>query len=153
MSTVLPGRAGEFEPLAEAEAERWRRFGQWERVHFFQLVGMQVEEVRRDYCRMLLPYRPELEQGAGLVHGGAIASLLDTVVVPAIGSAYGPDAEFATVDLHVQYLAPLLAEDARAEGWVVKRGRSVVFCEAEARGAASAKLVARALLTYSVRNV
>jgi uncharacterized protein (TIGR00369 family) len=150
MSTVLPGRAGEFEPLPDAAAARWRRFGQWDRVYYPQLIGLEVEDVRRDYCRMRLPFRPELEQPAGVVHGGAIASLLDAVVVPAIGSAYGPEARYATVDLHVQYLGALVHEDALAEGWVVKRGRSVVFCEAEALGATSGRRLARALLTYHV---
>ena len=74
------------------------------RVFFPTLLGLVVEEVRVDYCRMRLPFRPELEQPAGLVHGGAIASLLDSVVVPAVGSAYGADARYSTVDMHVQFI-------------------------------------------------
>jgi len=72
-------------------------------------------------------------------------------VVPAIGAAYGPDARYSTVDMHVQYLSALVQEDAVAEGWIVKRGRTVVFCEAEAVGATSGKLIARSILTYNVR--
>jgi acyl-coenzyme A thioesterase PaaI-like protein len=44
-------------------------------------------------------------------------------------------------------------EDAICEGWVVKRGRSTVFCEAEMIGAASGKLIARSVLTYNVSVV
>ena len=87
---------------------------------------------------------------AGAVHGGAIATILDSVVVPAVGSAYGPEQRYSTVDMHVQYLSALVAEDGVAEGWVVRRGRSTVFCEAELVGAISGKIIARSMLTYAV---
>mgnify|MGYP003346426773 FL=1 len=97
-----------------------------------------------------MPFRPVLEQAAGVVHGGAIATLLDSVVVPAVGCAYDADQNFSTVDFHATYLSALVGEDAIAEGWVVKRGRTTVFCEAEIRGATTDRLIARALLTYNV---
>lgn len=142
------GRSGDFEPVSDDAHERWMKFGRWERVYFPQLLGITVEEVRVDYCRMRMPFRPELEQPMGIVHGGAIATLLDVVVVPAIGSVLEPSVGFSTVDMHVQYLSSLVGEDAVAEGWVAKRGRSLVFCEAEIVGATSAKTIARASLTY-----
>ncbi|MFZ9482616.1 MAG: PaaI family thioesterase [Ilumatobacteraceae bacterium] len=85
-----------------------------------------------------------------MVHGGAIATALDSVVVPAVGQQYPPDARYSTVDMHVQYMAALVGEDAIAEGWVVRRGRTTVFCEAELVGATSGKVIARSLLTYNV---
>jgi len=143
-------RADSFAPLSAQAAEVWSRFGDWDREYFVSLVGLQVEEIRTDYCRMRMPFRLELEQPAGVVHGGAISTLLDSVVVPAIGSAYGRDARFSTVDMHVQFLSALVQEDAIGEGWVVKRGRTVVFCEAEVSGANSHKIIARSVLTYNV---
>jgi uncharacterized protein (TIGR00369 family) len=143
-------RAASFDPLPAELVERWSNLGNWERQYFVGLVGLQVEEVRRDYCRMRLPFRPDIEQTAGVVHGGAIATLLDSVVAPAIGQAYDNGERFSTVDMHVQFLAALVEEDAVAEGWVVRRGRSVVFCEAEAVGGQSGKRIARSLLTYNV---
>ncbi|MGB8859239.1 MAG: PaaI family thioesterase [Ilumatobacteraceae bacterium] len=143
-------RADQYPPLDDAHAARWSKFGNWERTYFPMLVGLQVEEVRTDYCRMRLPFRPELEQPAGVVHGGAIATVLDSVVVPAVGSAYTSDHRYSTVDMHVQYVAVLVQEDGLAEGWVVRRGRTTVFCEAELVGADSGKLIARSLLTYNV---
>jgi uncharacterized protein (TIGR00369 family) len=143
-------RAEQFAPLAPELAARWSKFGNWEREYFPTLVGLTVEEVRTDYCRMRMPFRIELEQPAGVVHGGAIATALDSVVVPAVGSAYPADYRFSTVDMHVQYLSALVRDDAIVEGWVVKRGRTTVFCEAEVVGAASGKLIARSVLTYNV---
>ena len=143
-------RAEQFAPLSTESAARWAKYGTWQRMYFPKLVGVLVEEVRADYCRMRLAFRPELEQPAGAVHGGAIATILDSVVVPAVGSAYGPEQRYSTVDMHVQYLSALVAEDGVAEGWVVRRGRSTVFCEAELVGAISGKIIARSMLTYAV---
>lgn len=143
-------RAEQFPPLAPDLVAKWSKFGNWEREYFPTLVGLSVEEVRTDYCRMRMPFRMELEQPAGVVHGGAIATALDSVVVPAVGSAYSAEHRYSTVDMHVQYLAALVKEDGIAEGWVVRRGRTTVFCEAELVGADSGKLIARSLLTYNV---
>ena len=117
---------------------------------FPRLVGLVLEEVRADYSRMRLPFRPELNQPGGVVHGGAIATLIDTVVVPAIASAHPAVPEMLTVSMTIDYLGALRAEDAVAEGWVEKRGKRTVFARAEVRSARG-ELVTRASLVYSVR--
>ena len=69
------------------------------------------------------------------MHGGVIATLVDSVFVPAIGAAYPERRRYSTVDLSVQYLGAVTSEDLLAEGWITKRGRSIVFCAAlAARG-------------------
>lgn len=145
-------RPEDFDELDPETRARWARFGIWDRVYFPSLIGLAVEEVRSGYCRMRMPFRPELEQPMGIVHGGAIATLLDAVVVPAIGSAYPASTGFSTVDLSIQYHSALRAEDAVAHGWVVRRGKRIVFCEAEAEGSESGRMIAKALLTYSVAS-
>ena len=146
----MTSRAEQFRPLSPDAAARWGKFGVWDRTYFPTHVGMVMEEVRHDYCRMRLVFKPELEQAAGVVHGGAIATALDHVVVPAVGSAFTAEHRFSTVDMHVQYLSALIQEDGIAEGWVVKRGRTTVFCESELIGGTSGKLIARSVLTYNV---
>ncbi len=141
--------ADDFAPLAPEAAERWAKFPHWSRTYFPNVVGLEVEELRADYARMRLPFRPALEQPAGVVHGGAIATLIDTVVVPAIGAAYDPGWMYMTLTMDIQYLGAVVGEDAIAEGWVTQRGRSIVFCRAEAT-TASGKPVASGALTYKV---
>lgn len=139
--------ADRFQPLPPERAALWRDFGR-NGAFFPGHLGIVLEEVRTDYARMRLPYRPELSQPAGVMHGGALATLVDTVVVPAIGGGYTEPRPFFTVDLHVQYLESL-SEDAIAEGWIERRGRSLVFCRVEVRSA-SGRLVAAGMLTYKV---
>ncbi len=38
----------QFAELATSARERWSNFGNWERIYFPSLVGVQVEEVRVD---------------------------------------------------------------------------------------------------------
>jgi len=154
--TFTSSRADGFETLDDETTERWMRFGRSGTTTFPMLLGLVVEDVRRDYCRMRLPFRDELLHAAGFVHGGAIASLLDHVMVPAVGAVLGANAVYSTVDMHVQYIRGIVggdrAEDAVAEGWVSRRGRRSVFCEAEAYGATSGDLVAKSVLTYAVSS-
>lgn len=147
--TTLPLHADRFEPLPDHLTETWSRFGQWEQVYFPSVVGLELEEVRSGYGRMRLPYRPELQQPAGVVHGGAIATLIDTVVVPAVGGVYEERPKMLTISMSIRYLGALVAEDAVAEGWVEQRGRSIVFCRAEVRSD-SGTMVADGTLVYKV---
>jgi uncharacterized protein (TIGR00369 family) len=143
-------RAEQFDLLPRSVAERWSNFMAWTDQRYFpQLVGVEVEELRRDYARMRLPWRAELNQPQGLMHGGAIATLIDTVVVPAIGTAYGDERLFSTIEMTVRYLGPVRQEDLVAEGWVSRRGKRVVFCDAEVR-TASRVVVATGHLIYIV---
>ena len=56
-----------------------------------------------------------------------------------------------TIDMHVAYLAPIAGEDAIAEAWVEKRGRSIAFCRVEVR-TASGELASTASLVYKVSS-
>jgi uncharacterized protein (TIGR00369 family) len=144
-------RAENFPPLPPEQLERWSRFGQWDTIWFPQYLGIVVEELRQDYARMRLPYRPEFRQPAGVWHGGVIASMIDTVVVPAVGSGYESPRQMFTIDIQLRYLAVIGEEDAIAEGWIVQRGRQIVFCNAEV-SAASGTLAATGTLVYKVSS-
>ena len=146
----MSARAEQFDLLPMSVQQRWANFLEWEEQQYFpQLVGMQVEELRRDYARLRLPWRPELNQPQGLMHGGAIATLIDTVVVPAIGTAYDTRRPYSTIEMTVRYLGPVRKEDLVAEGWVTRRGKRVVFCDVEVRTGSSV-LVATGHLIYVV---
>jgi len=147
--TNFAPRAHRFEPLAPERAERFAGFVPGRPEYFPGVVGIRLEEVRLDYARMRLPFRPVLNQPAGVMHGGALATLIDTVVVPAIASGYEEPRRFLTIDMQVHYMAAVVEEDVVAEGWIVKRGRSTVFCRAEVL-AAKAGLVATGTLVYKV---
>src|SRR3954453_23992971 len=144
-------RAEHFEPLPSEGAAVCARFGKWETTFFPSFLGIELEEVRTDYARMRLRFRPEFRQPAGVVHGGVIATMVDTVVVPAVGSRYPEPRQLFTIHIAFRFLAPIVDEDAVAEGWVVQRGRSIVYCDAMVRSAAG-QLASPAPLVYKVSS-
>ena len=152
MEMDVSDRASQFAPLPPERLERWSSFGRWDTVWFPKFLGIELEELRADYARMRLAYRPEFRQPAGVIHGGVIATMIDTVVVPAIGSGYDEPRQLFTIDIQLRYLAPIVDDDLVAEGWVVQRGRQIVFCNAEVRGASTTAAAATATLTYKVSS-
>ena len=144
-------RSEQFPPLPPEREAIWSQFGKWDTIWFPSFLGVVVEELRQDYARMRLPYRAEFRQPAGVVHGGVIASMIDTVVVPAIGSGYDQPRQLFTIDISLRFLAPIIDDDLVAEGWISQRGRQIVFCDAEVRGGAGT-LAATATLVYKVSS-
>lgn len=148
-NVVAPNR-DRFPELAEHRKKWWSKFPNFHKPVFASLLGLELCELRQDYARLKLPFREELNQAAGVVHGGVLATLADTAVVPAIGSGYDERADFLTIDMHIQYMGAVVEQDLYVEGWVTKRGRSVVFAASEVRGA-DGKVAAAARLAFSVR--
>ena len=141
----------DFAPLPADKAAFWAAFPQWDNdINYAMHLGMVVEEIRQDYARMRLPWRAEMLQPAGIMHGGAIASLIDSVVVPVVGWVNDglQKGQLLTISMNVNYVGSIKDEDAIAECFVERRGRSIVFCKVEVRGAQSQRLCATASLVY-----
>lgn len=117
---------------------------------FSSLVGLQVEEVQKDFCRMRLPFRPELRTSGVVVHGGAIATLIDTAAVVAVWSDADPSAtRGATASMTVNYLAAAQSVDLIAEAQVIRRGRSVVFADVDVFSPTNER-IAKGVVTYKL---
>lgn len=66
-----------------------------------------------------------------IVHGGLVATLLDTAMGGACWTLLEDGETFLTADLHVEFLRSARPGTLRAEGKVVHRTKRVVFCAAE----------------------
>lgn len=117
---------------------------------FSTLVGLEVEEVRTDFCRMRLPFRSELRTSGVVMHGGAIATLIDTAAVAAVWSDVDPAVtRGATASLTVNYLAAAQSVDLLAEARVIRRGRSVVFIDVDVFSLKGER-IAKGVVTYKL---
>ena len=99
------------------------------------LLGIELAEIETDRAVLKLPYRPELATMGDVIHGGAIAALLDTASMAAAWSddSVPESLAGATVSMSVDYVAAARAVDLVATGRAVRRGRSLCFCEVEVR--------------------
>ncbi|MBI3795998.1 MAG: PaaI family thioesterase [Deltaproteobacteria bacterium] len=117
---------------------------------FFALLGLEIEEVKKDFCRIRLPFRPQLRTAAEVVHGGAIASLIDSAGVVAVWSNVDPNVtRGATIDLTVNYMAAAERVDLTAAAQVIRRGRSVVFVDVDVTSPTGER-IAKGLVTYKL---
>jgi uncharacterized protein (TIGR00369 family) len=117
---------------------------------FAVLLGLQIEEVRPDFCRMRLPFRPEVRTAGEVVHGGAISTLIDSAgVVAAWSNVMSSPTRGATANLSVSFLAAAQAVDLFAEARVIRRGRSMVFVDIDVTTQAG-EAIAKGLLTYKL---
>lgn len=115
------------------------------------LLGLRLAEITPGRAVMTLPFREELVTVGRTVHGGALASLIDTVATAAAWSEVevADNPRGATVNLNVSYLAGAQGEDLRAEASVLRRGRSLVFLDVSVT-TASGTVVAKGVATYKI---
>ena len=118
-----------------------------EAVPYAQLLGIQLEKVAPGEATLALAIRPELTQNHGVVHGGAIASLLDTATAFAILTLLEPNERVTTVDLTVSYLRPAVEGKLHATARVLRQGRRLFTVSAELADS-DGTLLTTALSTY-----
>ena len=115
--------------------------------HFPRLLGIEIDSIEPGCARLSVEVTEQLRQLAGVMHGGAIATLIDTAVAMAIVGASEPHARFTTVELKVNYLRPLKAGRVVAEARLLQDGRRIVVADCDVFDA-QGKLAAKGLLTY-----
>lgn len=80
---------------------------------------------------------PHVYNPLGVVHGGYMATLLDSACGVSVQSRLGPSQSHTTLELKVAYHKAITADTGlvRAEGQVVSMGRRAGFAEAKLTGA------------------
>jgi uncharacterized protein (TIGR00369 family) len=118
---------------------------------FVAKLGVAADLLTDDEVRLRLPWDPSNTTLGDMVHGGAIATLADLTVMAAAwcGATVPDNLRGVTVSMALDYLAPARATDLIGVGRVLRRGRSLVNCEAEILDPAG-NLVAKALAAYKI---
>jgi uncharacterized protein (TIGR00369 family) len=114
-------------------------------------LGMELRTLEQDLAELFLPYRPELATFGDVVHGGAIATLIDTTAMAAAWAddeEVQPNATGSTVSMTVDYVDAARGGDLLATGKPVRRGRSICFCEVTVTEPPGERVVARGSAVY-----
>ena len=69
-------------------------------------------------------------QPFGLVHGGVIATMIDTATFWAVYMNIPEDAGLVNVDLKLNYLRPVTKGKMKAEGRSIREGKTICYSEA-----------------------
>jgi uncharacterized protein (TIGR00369 family) len=100
-------------------------------VPYAKLLGIKLEEVALGTASLSLTVRKELTQNHGIVHGGAVASLIDSAMAFAIIPTLAPKERVTTVDLTISYLRPVSGGKMTALAKVIRAGRRIIVVSAE----------------------
>lgn len=110
------------------------------RQPFMALLGAAVEAAAPGTVTLAMPFRADLTQQNGFLHGGAVMALADVAGGYAAFSVFPPGSDVLTVELKLNLLAPARGDRLRAVGAVLRAGGTLTVCEvrvhAEAAGMA-----------------
>ena len=112
-------------------------------VAYARFLGLELCELKSGDVSVCLDVRDDVKQNHGVVHGGAIASLIDTASAFVILTAIDESERVTTTDLTIHYLRPVTSGRLLARARIVRGGRRrfVVNVEVENEGALAATAV------------
>jgi 1,4-dihydroxy-2-naphthoyl-CoA hydrolase len=119
--------------------------------HFDLLIGTEWLDDDPEHARARVPMRDELRQPIGLMHGGVISSLVESVCSRATALAV-LDQGMAAMgqSISVSFMRPITAGSAEVRARARHRGRTTWVWEAEVKDA-DGRLCALAQMTVAVR--
>ncbi|SRR6266516_2069856 len=119
--------------------------------HFDALLGTEWLEDDPDRARVRVPMRDELRQPFGLLHGGVMSSLVESVCSRATALAVMDDGMMAMgQSIAVSFLRPITDGAAEVQASARHRGKTTWVWEAEVLNG-QGQLCALAQMTIAVR--
>jgi uncharacterized protein (TIGR00369 family) len=111
------------------------------------LLGLSLESLEKGHVVFTMKIKPRHKQLHGVVHGGVLATVADTVAAIAAYTTVPKGTEIATVELKINFLEPVPGGRIKAVGRVLRTGRNFVVTECEIYKEDGA-MAAKALLTF-----
>jgi uncharacterized protein (TIGR00369 family) len=131
--------------LDEAQMARAREA--FASVPYAKFLGLQLGELKKGEASVYLEVRDQLKQNQGVVHGGAIASLIDTASAFAVVTQLEAGERVTTTDLTIHYLRAVTTGRMTATARIVRGGRRLFVLSIEVAND-QGHLVATAVTTY-----
>jgi uncharacterized protein (TIGR00369 family) len=120
-------------------------------VPYVRLLGLEFVAASRGAATFALEVREELTRMGGILHGGAVVSLMDTAAACAVHTLLEPGARTVTVDLTTHFLRPAGTGRVEARARILRRGRRVIILNVEAQDA-EGRIISTSTMTYYVQD-
>lgn len=92
---------------------------------FNDLVGVRLSRVHDDGVTIECALRPDLLNGAGVLHGGVTATLADAAVGIALHRHFGGMQPITTVELKINYFKPVKTGKLYARSRLLRTGKTI----------------------------
>lgn len=96
-----------------------------------RLIGFEAQEIADGRATVTLSTGPQHANPMGTLHGGILCDIADAAMGMAFASTLAPEESFTTVELKINFFRPVWEARLKAEGKVVRRGRSLGYVECE----------------------
>ncbi len=116
-------------------------------VPYARLIGLELGAMKPGEASLHLAIRDELKQNQGVVHGGAVASLIDTAAAFAVVTQLESGERVTTTDLTIHYLRPITSGRLTATARIIRGGRRLFVLSVEVRNAQEV-MIATAVTGY-----
>ena len=136
----------QFQPRDPAYAESVAAFFRDGSAAFYW--GGELTSVSPGVAEIALSFFDASTGGPGMLHRSIVAALLDDACVLAALSLTSPGDLIATAEYKLNFLAPAKGSEVTARAEVLRPGRSITVCRADAF--ADGQLTARMLATMTV---
>jgi uncharacterized protein (TIGR00369 family) len=125
----------------------------FERQAHMATLNARITRLEPGAVDLTAPYDPRFSQQNGFWHAGAVASLADSANGYAAFSLAPAGTDVLAVEFKINLLAPAEGEAFRAEGRVLRPGRTLTVCAADVFGVTGndSRLVATMLSTIIIR--
>lgn len=125
----------------------------FERQAHMATLNARITRLEPGAVDLTAPYDPRFSQQNGFWHAGAMASLADSANGYAAFSLAPAGTDVLAVEFKINLLAPAEGEAFRAEGRVLRQGRTLTVCRADVFGISGgdSRLVATMLSTIIIR--
>lgn len=110
-------------------------------------LGLELRALERGHVVFAMRVRPKHKQVHGVVHGGVLATVADTVAAIAAYTTVPKGTHIATVEMKINFLEPVPSGRIKAEARVLRAGRNFVVTECEIFNE-KGSMAAKALLTF-----
>lgn len=102
------------------------------RQRVMQTLGIEIASLIPGEIELAMAYDPAYAQQHGFTHAGIISTALDSACGYAAFSLMARDAAVLTVEFKTNLLAPAAGERFLFRARVIKPGRTLTICEAQA---------------------
>ena len=99
---------------------------------FLNTIGAEIRKLIPGYAEIRLPYRKDLAQQQGYLHGGVITAVLDSACGYAALTLMPESSVVLAVEFKINLLSPARGGDLVACGRVIKPGGTIWVCQGEA---------------------
>ena len=118
------------------------------RVGILRFLGLSVIRVEPGRAIVELGVQPRFLHMQGFLHGGIIATVVDTTAALALVHMLPRRTRMATVEMKINFLERVHAGRIRVVAWIVRKGKSLAVGEADVKDL-KGRLLAKSLMTYS----